>query len=44
MIYMYMYIYFPAAYYRLNLYVIKENLLAAGFSAVPVVFLVSVFK
>ena len=30
--------YLPAAYYHLNLDVPKENLLAAGFSAVPVVF------
>ncbi len=34
------YIYFPVAYYHLNLDVAKENLLAAGFSAVPAVFLV----
>ncbi len=34
------YIYLPAAYYHVNLYVTKENLLAAGFSAVPAVFLV----
>ena len=34
------YIYLPAAYYYLNLGVTKENLLAAGFSAVPAVFLV----
>ncbi len=34
------YIYVPAAYYHLNLDVTKENLLAAGFSAVPAVFLV----
>ena len=34
------YIYLPAAYYNLNLDVTKENLLAAGFSAVPAVFLV----
>ncbi len=34
------YIYLPVAYYHLNLDVIKENLLAAGFSAVPEVFLV----
>ncbi len=33
-------IYLPAAYYHLNLDVTKENLLAAGFSAVPAVFLV----
>ncbi len=34
------YIYLPAAYYHLNLDVTKDNLLAAGFSAVPAVFLV----
>ncbi len=34
------YIYVLAAYYYLNLDVTKENLLAAGFSAVPAVFLV----
>ncbi len=34
------YIYLPAADYHLHLDVPKENLLAAGFSAVPVVFLV----
>ncbi len=34
------YIYLPAVYYNLNLDVTKENLLAAGFSAVPAVFLV----
>ncbi len=34
------YIYFPVAYYHFNLDVTKENLLAAGFSAVPAVFLV----
>ncbi len=34
-------IYFPAVYdHHLNLDVTKENLLAAGFSAVPAVFLV----
>ncbi len=33
------YIYLPAAYYNLNLDAKKENLLAAGFSAVPAVFL-----
>ena len=33
------YIYLPAAYYHRNLDVTKENL-AAGFSAVPAVFLV----
>ncbi len=38
-------IYLPAAYYHLKLDVTKENLLAAGFSAVPAVFLVvSVFS
>ncbi len=37
------YIYVPAAYYYLNLDVTKVNLLAAGFSAVPAVFLVLVF-
>ncbi len=36
------YIYLPAVYYHLNLDVTIENLLAAGFSAVPVVFLVLV--
>ena len=36
------YIYLPAAYYHLNLDVTKDNLLAAGFSAVPAVFLVRV--
>ncbi len=35
------YIYLPAAYYHLNLEVAKENLLTAGFSAVPAVFLVA---
>ena len=34
-------IYLPVAYYHLNLDVTKGNLLAAGFSAVPAVFLVS---
>ncbi len=34
------YIYLPAAYYHLHLDVTKGNLLAAGFSAVPAVFLV----
>ncbi len=34
------YEYLPAAYCHLNLDVIKGNLLAAGFSAVPAVFLV----
>ena len=34
------YIYLPPAYYQINLDVTKENLLAAGFSAVPAVFLV----
>ncbi len=34
------YIYLPAIYYHLNLDVTKGSLLAAGFSAVPVVFLV----
>ncbi len=34
------YIYLPAAYYFLHLDVTKGNLLAAGFSAVPAVFLV----
>ena len=34
------YIYVPAAYYHLYLGVAKENLLAAGFSAVPAGFLV----
>ncbi len=34
------YIRWPAAYYNLNLDVIKDNLLAAGFSAVSAVFLV----
>ena len=34
------YIYFPVAYYHLNLDVTKGTLLAAGFSAVPAVFLV----
>ncbi len=33
------YIYLPVAYYHLNLGVTKANLLAAGFSAVPAVFL-----
>ncbi len=33
------YIYLPVAYYHLNLDVTKANLLAAGFSAVPAVFL-----
>ena len=37
------YIYLPVAYYHLNLDVTKENLLAAGFSAVPAVFLGSIF-
>ncbi len=36
----YIHIYMPVAYYHLNLDVTKENLLAAGFSAVPAVFLV----
>ncbi len=36
------YIYLPADYYHLNLDVTKENLLKAGFSAVPEVFLVLV--
>ncbi len=36
------YIYLPAAYYQINLDVTKENLLAAGFSAVPAVFLVPI--
>ncbi len=35
------YIYLPATYYHLNLDVTKENLLVAGFSAVPGVFLVN---
>ncbi len=34
------YIYLPATYCHLNLDVTKANLLAAGFSAVPAVFLV----
>ncbi len=34
------YMYLSAAYYHLNLDVTKEYLLAAGFSAVPAVFLV----
>ncbi len=34
------YIYMPAAYCHLHLDVTKANLLAAGFSAVPAVFLV----
>ncbi len=34
------YIYLPAPYYYLILDVTKENLLAAGFSAVPAVILV----
>ncbi len=34
------YIYLPAAYDHLNLDATKDNLLAAGFSAVPAVFLV----
>ncbi len=37
------YVYLPAAYYRLNLNVTKESFLAAGFSAVPAVFLVLVY-
>ncbi len=36
------YIYLPAAYYHLHLDVTKGNLLAAGFSAVPAVFLVKI--
>ncbi len=36
-----LYIYLPADYYHLNLDVTKENLLAAGFSAVPAVLLVN---
>ncbi len=36
------YIYLHAAYYHLNMDVTKENLLAAGFSAVPAVFLVKI--
>ncbi len=36
----YIYICLLMAYYHLKLDVIKENLLAAGFSAVPAVFLV----
>ena len=36
------YIYLPLAYYQINLDVTKDNLLAAGFSAVPAVFLVSI--
>ncbi len=36
-----LYIYLSAIYYHLNLDVTKGSLLAAGFSAVPVVFLVS---
>ena len=35
-------IYLPVAYYHLNSDVTKENLLAAGFSAVPAVFLVAI--
>ncbi len=35
------YIYLPVAYQHFNLDITKENLLAAGFSAVPAVFLVS---
>ncbi len=35
------YKYLPAAYYHLNLDVTKENLLVAGFSTVPGLFLVS---
>ncbi len=31
------YIYLPVAYYHLNLDVTKDNLLAAEFSAVPVI-------
>ncbi len=38
------YIYLPVAYYHLNLDVTKENLLAAGFSAVPAVFLVYIVQ
>ncbi len=38
------YIYLPAAYYHLNVDVTKENLLVAGFSAVPAVFLVSYYS
>ncbi len=34
----------PAAYYHLNLDVTKENLLAAGVSAVPAVFLVLILQ
>ncbi len=34
------YIYLPVAYFHLNLDVTKANLLPAGFSAVPAVFLV----
>ncbi len=34
------YTYLPVPYYHLNLDVTKENLVAAGFSAVPAVFLV----
>ncbi len=35
------YIYLPASYYQINLDVTKDNLLAAGFSAVPAVVLVN---
>ncbi len=34
------YIYLQAAYYHLNVNVTKENLLAVGFSTVPMVFVV----
>ena len=34
------YIYLSVAYYRLNLNITIENLMVAGFSAVPAVFLV----
>ena len=34
------YIYLPAAYYHLKLDATNDNLLTAGFSAVPAVFLV----
>ncbi len=37
------YICLPAAYYHLNLDVTKENLLAAGMSAVPAAFLVYIY-
>ena len=36
------YIYLPVGYYHLHLDVTKENLLAAGFSTVPAVFLVCI--